>query len=161
MFYCKGPDYKNHLDDITGKITDEESAVKSVGGKIMYTDDITFSSSSLLNKFGNIYSKEQELFIRNIGDKHSFEMIQKKIEDISKLKVLVIGEIIIDQYVFCEALGKSGKEPVLVLRDLETQEYLGGSLAIASHLSSFCETVSVLSFPWQRITNISLLLRII
>ena len=73
-------------------------------------------------------------------------MIQKKVEDISKLKVLVIGETIIDQYVFCEALGKSGKEPVLVLRDLETQEYLGGSLAIARHLSDFCDTVSVLSF---------------
>ena len=27
--YCKGPDYKNHSDDITGKITEEESAVKS------------------------------------------------------------------------------------------------------------------------------------
>tara|TARA_B100000767_G_scaffold234503_1_gene227363 strand:- start:61 stop:1581 length:1521 start_codon:yes stop_codon:yes gene_type:complete len=144
--YCKGPDYKNHSDDITGKITEEERAINSVGGKIMYTDDITFSSSSLLNKFGNMHSKEQELFIRNISDKHSFKMIHKKIEEISKLKVLVIGETIIDQYVFCEALGKSGKEPVLVLRDLETQEYLGGSLAIARHLSSFCKTVSVLSF---------------
>jgi len=145
-FYCKGPDYKNHSEDITGKITDEEIAVKSFGGDIKYTEDITFSSSSLLNKFGNIYSKEQELFIRNIGNKFSFEMIQKKIEEISKLKVLVIGETIIDQYVFCEALGKSGKEPVLVLRDLETQEYLGGSLAIARHLSSFCDNVSVLTF---------------
>jgi len=144
--YCKGPDYKNHSDDVTGKITEEEGVVKSVGGKIMYTDDITFSSSALLNKFGNIYSKEQELFIRNIGDKYSFKMIQKKLEGINKLKVLVIGETIIDQYVFCEALGKSGKEPVLVLRDIETQEYLGGSLAIARHLGSFCETVSVLSF---------------
>jgi rfaE bifunctional protein kinase chain/domain/rfaE bifunctional protein nucleotidyltransferase chain/domain len=143
--YCKGPDYKNHSDDLTGKISEEEGAVKSFGGEIKYTDDITFSSSSLLNKFGNIYSKEQELFIRNIRDKYSFEMIQKKVEDISALKVLVIGETIIDQYVFCEALGKSGKEPVLVLRDLETQEYLGGSLAIARHLSSFCENVSVLS----------------
>ena len=27
-------------------------------------------------------------------------------------------QVIIDQYNFCEALGKSGKEPVLVLRDL-------------------------------------------
>ena len=144
--YCKGPDYKNHLDDITGKIKDEVDTVTSVGGKIMYTDDITFSSSSLLNKFGNLYSKEQELFIRNIVDKYSFEMIKEKVEEITKLKVLVIGETIIDQYVFCEALGKSGKEPVLVLRDLETQEYLGGSLAIARHLNDFCGTVSVLSF---------------
>ena len=144
--YCKGPDYKIHSDDITGKITDEEDAVNSIGGKILFTDDITFSSSSLLNKFGNIYSKEQELFIRKILDKNSFDVIQNKVEEISKIKVLVIGETIIDQYVFCEALGKSGKEPVLVLRDLDTQEYLGGSLAIARHLSSFCKNVSVLSF---------------
>ena len=144
--YCKGPDYKDHLDDITGKITDEVDAVRSVGGKIMYTDDITFSSSSLLNKFGNLYSKEQELFIRNMVDKFSFEFIKSKVDEINKLKVLVIGEVIIDQYVFCEALGKSGKEPVLVLRDLQTQEYLGGSLAIARHLNEFCDTVSVLSF---------------
>ena len=52
--YCKGPDYKDHLDDITGKIDDEEAAVKIVGGKISYTDDITFSSSKLLNKYGNL-----------------------------------------------------------------------------------------------------------
>ena len=39
------------------------------------------------------------------------------IKNFKKLKILVIGETIIDQYVFCEALGKSGKEPVLVLRD--------------------------------------------
>ena len=55
--YCKGPDYKNHADDVTGKIDDEETAVESVGGKIRYTKDIIFSSSSLLNKFGNVYNE--------------------------------------------------------------------------------------------------------
>ena len=145
-FYCKGPDYKDHLDDITGKILDEENAVKAFGGKIIYTDDITFSSSNLLNKFGNIFTQEQELFIRNIVNKYSFDLIKEKVEEINKLKVLVIGEAIIDQYVFCETLGKSGKEPVLVLRDQETKEYLGGSIAIARHLSDFCKKVSLLSF---------------
>jgi len=58
-FYCKGPDYKDHSDDITGKITDEELAINFVGGKIYFTDDITFSSSSLLNKYGDLYSHEQ------------------------------------------------------------------------------------------------------
>ena len=49
----------------------------------------------------------------------------------------MIGEIIIDEYVFCNALGKSGKEPMLVLGDIKTEEYLGGAAAIARHLSSF------------------------
>jgi len=144
--YCKGPDYKNHLDDITGKINDEEAAVNFVGGKIVYTDDITFSSSSLLNKFGDLYSLEQESFIQDLLAKNSFESIRIKLEKIKKLKVLIIGETIIDQYIYCEALGKSGKEPVLVLRDLETEKYLGGALAIARHLSDFCNHVSLLSF---------------
>ena len=145
-FYCKGPDYKDHSDDITGKIKDEQDAVKSIGGEIVYTDDITFSSSSLLNKYGDIHSQEQASFIRRVSESTSFENISSVLDQLKNLKVLVIGETIIDQYVFCEALGKSGKEPVLALRELETQNYLGGSLAIARHLSDFCSQVSVLSF---------------
>ena len=149
-FYCKGPDYKDHLEDLTGKISAEEAAVKAIGGKIKYTDDITFSSSSLINKYGDLYSKEQELLIQNIKKKYNFDNIKSMLSALKDLKVLIIGEAIIDQYVFCEALGKSGKEPVLVIRDLETQEYLGGSLAISRHLSEFCNSVSLLSFIGEK-----------
>ena len=54
--YCNGPDFKNHADDITAKITDEEKAIKSVGGEIKYTRNMSLSSSSLLNKFGYVCS---------------------------------------------------------------------------------------------------------
>ena len=71
---------------------------------------------------------------------------EKNIEDLKELKVLIIGEAIIDKYIFCEALGKSGKEPMLVMRDLESQKFLGGTLAIAKNISSFCKKVSVLTY---------------
>jgi len=67
-----------------------------------------------------------------------------------KMRVLVIGETIIDQYVFCEALGKSGKEPMLVLRNLKTEEYLGGAAAISRHLSPFCNRISLLSMIGEK-----------
>ena len=35
--YCKGKDYKNHKDDITGEIKNEINALKKIGGKIIYT----------------------------------------------------------------------------------------------------------------------------
>ena len=143
--YCKGPDYKNHVNDITGKIGDEEKAVESIGGIIKYTGDITFSSSSLLNKFGNVYSKTQKAFIKKMLMGQDFEKIKIRLDELKNLKVLVVGETIIDQYVFCEALGKSGKEPVLVLRDLGMDQYAGGAAAIARHLSDFCNAVSLLS----------------
>ena len=148
--YCKGPDYKDHKDDITGKIDEEEKAVKSVGGKIMYTADISFSSSSLLNKYGDVYNDSQKTFIKKMLNSQDFYEIKNKVNDLQKLKVLVVGETIIDQYIFCEALGKSGKEPVLVLRDLKMEQYAGGAAAIARHLSDFCKSVSLLSMLGEK-----------
>jgi rfaE bifunctional protein nucleotidyltransferase chain/domain len=49
-FYCKGPDYKNYQNDVSGEIKNEMNAIKKVGGKIVYTDDGTFSSSKLINQ---------------------------------------------------------------------------------------------------------------
>ena len=148
--YCKGPDYKNHSEDITGKIHDEEKAIESVGGKIFYTENLTFSSSSLLNTFGDIYNKNQKVFIDGSINSKDFGEIKTRVDEMQNLKVLVIGETIIDQYVFCEALGKSGKEPVLVLRDLEMEQYTGGAAAIARHLSDFCKTVTLLSMLGEK-----------
>ena len=141
--YCKGPDYKKNEKDITGEIKNEIKEIKKAGGKIVYTKDITFSSSNLINKYFNFQSNEQKILIDKIKRKNNFLKIKNLVDGFSKLKVLVIGEIIIDKYVFCEALGKSGKEPMLVLRNLKTEEYLGGSAAISRHLSDFCKNVAL------------------
>ena len=143
--YCKGPDYKKNEDDITGKIDEEVVAIKKIGGKIVYTSDITFSSSNILNKYTDVYSKIQKSFIKKIVHSHNFEEIKKMFDTLKKLKVLVIGETIIDQYVFCEALGKSNKEPVLVLRDINSEQNAGGAAAIVRHLSNFCNSITLLS----------------
>ena len=45
-YYVKGQDYKEREKDITKGIYDEEAAVKSVGGQIYFTEEITFSSIS-------------------------------------------------------------------------------------------------------------------
>ena len=47
-------------------------------------------------------------------------------------------------------MGKSGKEPVLVLKDLNTEEYLGGAAALSRHLSPFCGKISLLSMIGEK-----------
>jgi len=148
--YCKGPDYKNYKNDISAQIKNETNAVKKIGGKTIYTNDITFSSSKLLNQHAGIYDDQQKFIIKRIKKEYKFSQIKNLVENFSKLKILIIGEIIIDQYVFCDALGKSGKEPVLVLRDKETEEYLGGAAAISRHISSFCKKASLLSMVGEK-----------
>ena len=46
--------------------------------------------------------------------------------------------------------GKSGKEPVLVLRDLFSEKYLGGAAAIANNLAAFSSKITLLSCVGQR-----------
>ena len=48
--YVKGSDYGNANDDPTGKIVNEKTIVEKHGGKLVITDDLTFSSSSLINQ---------------------------------------------------------------------------------------------------------------
>ncbi len=148
--YCKGPDYKNHKKDITGEIINEIKEVKKNGGKIHYTNDLTFSSSKLINSYGKNQSFNQKKIINNVKKKYNFSEIIKLIEKFKKIKVLVIGEVIIDQYVFCEAMGKSGKEPMLALKDIRSEQYLGGSGAICRHLSEFCNKISLLTMVGEK-----------
>ncbi len=144
-FYCKGSDYKNHDDDITGEIKNEITALKKVGGKIVYTDGQVFSSSTLFNQFSEIFSKKQKKFLSKISSNNDLSKITQKFDKINKFNVLVVGEAIIDEYVFCDALGKSGKEPVLALKEIKSERYLGGSLAIARNISEFCNKVKVVT----------------
>ena len=148
--YCKGPDYKNNENDITKQIKKEIHEIKKINGKIFYTSGITFSSSELINEHHDSSSDLQKLLIKKIKKKYTFSNIKKLIEKFKSLKVLIIGETIIDKYVFCEALGKSGKEPMLVLRDIKTEQYLGGAAAISRHLSPFCNNIKLLSMIGEK-----------
>lgn len=143
--FCKGNDYKNNIDDITGEIKNEIKEIKKYKGKIVYTDEISFSSSRLINNSTNFYSPNQKKIIKKISKNFQFKAIKKIVDNFKNIKILVIGETIIDQYNFCEAVGKSGKEPILVLKQNSKQQYFGGVLSIAQNLSKFSNKVSIIS----------------
>lgn len=144
-FYCKGVDYKDFKKDITGKINNETKAVKSFGGKFIITDEVSFSSSKLLNSENIIIDSEQNSFLNKLKKTNNFSDIENIINSFKKLRVLIVGEAIIDEYTYCDAIGKSAKDPVLVLKQLQTQKYLGGVLAIANNISDFCDNISIVS----------------
>ena len=151
--YCKGKDYKNYGLDITNQIKKEALAIKSVGGRVIHTKTELFSSSKIINQTNLNLSEEQKTFLNRIKKRKEFNTDNKILSIMnafSNLKILIIGETIIDEYVYCEALGKSGKEPILVLRDLYKERYIGGTAAIAKNLSSFCKQITLLTSIGQK-----------
>ena len=143
--YVKGPDYKNLRGDITGNIKLEKKAIELIGGKIAFTSTEVFSSSNLIN---NYLSENNDIksFINNIKNDHSYHDIYDYVEKLKELNVLIIGEVIIDEYVFCNSVGKSGKEPVMVSKKIRTEKYVSGVLSVANHISEFCNNIKVLSY---------------
>jgi rfaE bifunctional protein kinase chain/domain/rfaE bifunctional protein nucleotidyltransferase chain/domain len=156
-FYVKGSDYKNNNQDITKNIYKENNLVKKFKGKTVYTSDELKSSSYLLNNYFSIFSSnEQKNYQKNIKKKYSFEYIKNKIEKIyTTTKVSTIGETIIDEYVFSESVGKSGKEPHLVIKDLYSEKYLGGIVAIAKHLESFVKSINIFTLLGDKDSKLS------
>ncbi len=148
--YCKGKDYKNFKDDITGEIRNEVKSLKRFGGKIVFTEEITFSSSRLINRTTDFYSDNKKKILEQIRKRYKFSDIKNFIDNFKKFKILTIGEVIIDKYNFCEAIGKSGKEPILVLKELREEIFFGGVLSIAKNLSNFSDNISVLSMLGEK-----------
>lgn len=144
--YAKGSDYRRAGDDVTGGIRREERAARSVGGRLAFTDDVVFSSTHLLNRSFSTFPPEVDAYLEAFRRRHPVHAVLAPLEKTRKLKVLVIGEAIIDEYVYCEAIGKSSKEPTLVVKHIDDERFAGGSLAIANHAAAFVGKVSLLAF---------------
>ena len=143
-FYCKGSDYKDSKNDLTNNIILEKNTVKKFNGKIVFTDTKLHSSSKILKSNFDFLNKAQNKFIKNIKKKGEIN-IRDYFTKMQNLKVLIVGEIIIDSYIYGEAVGKSAKDPIIVLKEKNTEEYLGGAAAIAKNVSSFSKNVTLVS----------------
>ena len=144
-FYVKGVVREAGKRDHTDAIEREENAVKAAGGQLVLTDEETFSASTLINRFMDVFTPETKAFLEQFGARHTPEEIVGYLQAIRKSKVLIIGETIVDEYQFCSVMGKSGKEPVLAALHNRTEQYAGGVLAVANHVSNFCDQVTLLS----------------
>ncbi len=142
-FYVKGPDYKNRESDVTQGILEEEEAVNSVGGKIVFTETSVHSSSELINRYFNSFSEEQNQSIARVKELGGLNTVNELLHEMEKLKVTVVGEPIVDTYIFCVPEGISSKSPTVSARFLSEENYAGGSLAVANHLADFVESVSL------------------
>jgi len=143
--YVKCPDENMSDTDNQSAIGREIDAVHSVAGKIRFTDDITFSSSSLLDKHFSFFTPEVDQYLEDFRHRYSLDEVLGWLEQASRLRPLVIGEVIIDEYLFCEGIGKSTKDPVLAVLQESVEEYGGGSLAVANHLAGLCSEVGLVT----------------
>src|ERR1700689_187559 len=143
--YIKGQDYQNPQGDITGKITLERDAVETHGGKIHFTDEVTFSSTELINRHLNVFEPHIREHIETMRENGGLEEICELIDSIADYRVLIVGDAIIDEYQFVLPMHKTPKENMIATRYQDRELFAGGVFAAANHVASFCKQVDVIT----------------
>lgn len=143
--FAKGKPYKERDAKIHEKVFEEGMELYFGRSRIYETKGFSFSSSSLIKKFIDIYPDETKVFLEEFSKKYSFSYIHKRLNNLKKLKVLIIGDGIIDEYNYCEALGKSAKAVLVVNKYLDNEIFAGGAFAIANHIAGICDNVHLIS----------------
>lgn len=140
-YFAKGSEFKGVEADYTGKIESELRVVEEIGAEMIFTHDIVFSSSNLINRFLSNKPQEIQEYLRLFRDRYSIDHVHDVLESMAGLRVMVIGDAILDDYHYCEALGKSNKDPVLALLYKSNDIFAGGVLAVANHLAGLANHV--------------------
>lgn len=144
--YAKGADYQDQSNDVTGGIAREEAALAEVGGRLYVANTALFSSSHLLNQYIPAFPPAVEAYLAEFRSKYSAAEVVEYLERLRSMRALVVGEAILDEYVYVDQMGKSAKEPILAMRYASDETYAGGALAVANHLASFCSSVELVSY---------------
>jgi rfaE bifunctional protein nucleotidyltransferase chain/domain len=142
--YFKGKDYLN-LKDLTGNLKKELNLVKKYKGGIVFTETKKFSSSNIINTQFDLLKEEAKIFLGNFSKKNNFDNINNILKKFKDLKVLVLGEGIIDEYIYTKPLNKTPKENLISYLKNEKSTFLGGVFAVFNSISSFCNNVTLLT----------------
>ncbi|MDP2939763.1 MAG: PfkB family carbohydrate kinase [Candidatus Omnitrophota bacterium] len=143
--FARGHSLKDSDTEIGQKILAEEKGLYLGKVKIHDTDGFSLSSTEIIKNFLNIYPSEIKSFLKRFSQKYSFNEIVQRINHLNKLKILLIGEGIIDEYHYCDSMGKSAKAPLVVNKYVTHEVFAGGTFAIANHLAGICDNVHLVS----------------
>lgn len=135
-------DYRSRVAAAVGKIT-------ALGGAVVYdAGEIHYSTTELL--YGSQSQIEDERWSQFNGliNNHGIDLgeLVDRVRKAEKPKILVVGDTIVDRYVACDPLGMSNEAPVVVVKELDSKDFIGGAAIVAAHIRALganCDFVSV------------------
>ena len=137
----KGKEHRTHENS-------EQKAVDSYGGKLLFSSgDVVFSSLDLIRREMGIQEPKAislpiDFMLRRGVTNSSLLSLLSKME---KVKVVVVGDTIADEYISCDPLGMSEEDPTIVVTPISTRTFIGGAAIVSAHASSLGAKVKYFS----------------
>ena len=138
-----------HENDRDVKIDAAISILKNQNGKVVYhAGETRYANADLLHAGIDDLEKEKISLFNKVCRNQGIELknLLNRLNEVQNVNLLVVGDTIVDQYVACDAMGMSAEAPVLVVREIESRDFIGGAAIVASHIKSLganCHYLSV------------------
>ncbi|WP_291322047.1 bifunctional ADP-heptose synthase [Desulfonatronospira sp.] len=130
------------------KFNPELEVLEQYGGRLLFSSgESSFSSIDLLRKEftesnpQTIHVPEDYLKRHSISTPGLMALMQR----FTSLKVCVVGDLIIDEFITCEPLGMSQEDPTIVVSPLDSTFFLGGAGIVAAHAAGLGGQVTFIS----------------
>ncbi len=133
--YVKGREYERSTDP---DFLAEKSVVEEYGGRIIFSSgEIVFSSTELIERIpqGDRTQSHRLMLLTQRYD-ITARSIAETLDQFRDMHVLVVGDIVFDRYVFCDALGVASESPMLSLVQRDERAYVGGGAIVARHAAA-------------------------
>jgi cytidyltransferase-like protein len=148
--YVKGSEYANLMLDKTANIFREKALVERYGGRIYFTTGDTFSSTKLAHFLRAAPEASQRdpllrnapVVFRDVSEfGYTLEQLKSFLAAASQLRVCLLGETIIDEWVDVTVTNLSQKSRCVAGLEVARCRQIGGTGVIALHLAGFVKEV--------------------
>lgn len=137
----KGKEYESRANP-------EAAVLPEFGGKLLFgSGDVSFSSIALLRReyFDTNMSTIEKPMEFPTRRNFSIADLKSILPRFAGLRVLVIGDLIVDTYIDCEPLGMSQEDPTIVVSPIDRMTFVGGAGIVAAHARGLGARVSYIT----------------
>jgi rfaE bifunctional protein kinase chain/domain len=132
-YFAKGYEY---FDDgaVHAKTREEMEALESYGGEMIFTPgDVVFSSSRFI-ELGPPNIAADKLAVLMDAEGVSFDELSAALRLFRDIHVHVVGDTIVDSYIYCTLIGGVLKTPTFSLKYERQVDFSGGAAVVSKHL---------------------------
>lgn len=132
-YFAKGYEYTD--GGVHPKTQEEVDVLNSYGGEVIFTPgDLVLSSSRFIENEPPKIAIEKLLALME-AEAITFDTLRRALDRCRGLRVHVLGDTIVDAYVYCTPIGSStSKTPTLSVKRDEQVDFAGGAAVVARHL---------------------------
>jgi rfaE bifunctional protein kinase chain/domain len=126
----------------------ERAVLEQYGAKLLFSSgEANFSSVDLIRREFYDSSLRSLLLPEDYLTRHRIERgsLLNLIRGFQNIRICVIGDLIVDEYITCEPLGMSQEDPTIVVTPIDSTKFLGGAGIVAGHAAGLGASVTYIS----------------